>query len=152
MRHTHQLISHMLCYTFIPVPYLSWLDSHIVKCFLFVYNESPSAQIGWACLPPQSLTILAWAWYKAGEYMLTCFANTWPRCWAGKRKLHNKCLPVSMPSSTTQLPSIRTASHGNETLPGRVRISPGTKRRDSSSCKPRQNKLSMTSWLFPVFT
>jgi len=46
-------------------------------------------------------------------------------------------IPVSMPSSTTQLPSIRTASQGICTLlPVRINKSPGTRRRDSRSWAP----------------
>lgn len=45
-----------------------------------------------------------------------------------------------MPSFTTQLPSIRIASHGNENFPGRIRMSPGTRRWDSSCCKPVQEQ------------
>lgn len=84
--------------------------------------------------------------------MLVCFADNWPRCWEGEKKLRDNCLPVSMPSFTTQLPSIRTASQGNESLPGRTRISPGTKRRDSSSCKPVCTTASFhVSLNFPCF-
>lgn len=53
---THQAVnqSHLVLDFFL-VLYFSWLDSFIVKCFLFAYTVSPS---------PLS-HCLAWAWYKA---------------------------------------------------------------------------------------
>lgn len=49
-------------------------------------------------------------------------------------------VPVSMPSSTTQLPSIRMASHGICTLlPVKINKSPGTRRRDSRSWTPAES-------------
>lgn len=55
-------------------------------------------------------------------------------------KLWDRTIPVSMPSSTTQLPSIRMASHGICTLfPVKTNRSPGTRKRDSSSWTPAES-------------
>lgn len=68
-------------------------------------------------------------------------------------KCEAPAVPVSMPSSTTQLPSIRMASHGICTLlPVRINKSPGTRRRDSRSWAPAEKSVSRQSRYFPTKT
>lgn len=57
-------------------------------------------------------------------------------------------IPVSMPSSTTQLPSIRMASHGICTLlPVKINKSPGTRRRDSRSWTPAESRSRQSGYV-----
>lgn len=70
-------------------------------------------------------------------------------------KSWDRTTPVSMPSSTTQLPSIRMASHGICTLfPVKTNRSPGTRKRDSSSWTPAESVRwqSQVRFFFPTKT
>lgn len=60
-------------------------------------------------------------------------------------------IPVSMPSSTTQLPSMRMASHGICTLlPVKINKSPGTRRRDSRSWTPAESMNRESGYVLAV--